>query len=86
MWGKQDIQQSVGTGIDLIQVSEAPHKSNEWFTMDVIAEGNHIVIKVNGKTMVETHDSRYKKGQFALQQHDAATVVKFSKIEVRELK
>ena len=28
------------------------HKGNEWFTQEVIADGNHI-IKVNGKATVD---------------------------------
>jgi hypothetical protein len=62
-------------------------KPDEWFTQEVIAEGNHIIIKVNGKTTVDWRDpeNRYKKGHFALQGHDPGTVVKFKKIEVKEL-
>jgi hypothetical protein len=60
---------------------------NEWFTQEVIAEGNHFVIKVNGKTTVDFVDEKntYPKGRFALQQHDPKTVVWFRKIEVMEL-
>ena len=67
---------------------KAPHKPDEWFTQEVIANGPHIVIKVNGKTTVDWRDpeNRYKQGHFALQGHDPGTVVKFRKIEVKELK
>jgi hypothetical protein len=60
---------------------------NEWFTQEVIADGNHIIIKVNGKTTVDFVDEKntYPKGRFALQQHDPKTVVYFRKIEVMEL-
>ena len=53
----------------------------------MIADGNHIIIKVNGKTTVDWTDPKntYTKGHFALQQHDPGTVVKFRKIEVKEL-
>jgi formylglycine-generating enzyme required for sulfatase activity len=63
------------------------HKSNEWFSQEVIAVGNHIVIKVDGNTVVDFVDekNRHSKGHFALQQHDPGTVVKFRKIEVKEL-
>lgn len=63
------------------------HKPDEWFTQEVIADGNHIVILVNGKVTVATtdKDKKFTKGHFALQQHDPGTVVKFRKIEVREL-
>jgi len=68
-------------------VYERLHKPDEWFTQEVIAEGNHIIIKVNGKTTVDFVDKKntYMKGRFALQQHDPGTVVKFKKIEVKEL-
>jgi hypothetical protein len=49
--------------------------------------GNHIIIKVNGETVVDFTDPKntYTKGHFALQQHDPGTVVMFRKIEVKEL-
>ncbi len=70
-----------------ILVFEHLHKPDEWFTQEVTAVGNHIVIKVNGKKTVDFVDEKntYPKGHFALQQHDPGTVVKFRKIEVKEL-
>jgi hypothetical protein len=58
-----------------------------WFTQEVIADGNHIIIKVNGKTTVDFVDekSRHTKGHFAIQQHDPGSVVHVRKIEVKEL-
>ncbi|HKI37608.1 MAG TPA: DUF1080 domain-containing protein [Gemmataceae bacterium] len=71
----------------ILVLDDAPHKPDEWFTQEVIAEGNHIVIKVNGKTTVDWKDPKetYLKGHFALQGHDPGTVVKFRKVEVIEL-
>jgi hypothetical protein len=68
-------------------LNNAPHKPNEWFTQEVIAVGPKITILVNGKQTVEFTDPehRYKKGHFALQGHDPGTVVKFKKIEAKEL-
>jgi hypothetical protein len=70
-------------------IKEMLVKPNEWFTQEVTADGNHIVIKVNGKVTVDTKitDPKrlYTKGHFALQQHDPGSVVKFKKIEVKEL-
>jgi hypothetical protein len=58
-----------------------------WFTQEVIAIGNHIVIKVNGKTTVDFVDQnhRYRRGHLALQAWALNTVVYFRKIEVKEL-
>ncbi len=68
-------------------VYERLHQPDEWFTQEVTAIGSHIVIKVNGKKTVDYVDENntYPKGHFALQQHDPGTVVKFRKIEVKEL-
>jgi hypothetical protein len=74
-----------GTLYSIANVLDQLHKPDEWFTQEVIARGDHIVIKVNDKTVVNTHDSHYKRGHLALQQHDSLTVVKFRKVEVKEL-
>lgn len=68
-------------------VFDAPHKPDEWFTQEVMANGNHIMIKVNGKTTVDFVDEKntYTKGHFAIQQHDPGSKVKVRKIEVKEL-
>lgn len=68
-------------------VRDQLHKPDEWFTQEVTAKGNHIVIKVNGKTTVDFVDepATFKKGHFALQHHDPGCVVMFRKIEVKEL-
>jgi hypothetical protein len=62
-------------------------KPDTWFTQEVIAVGNHIIIKVNGKTTVDFVDekNRHSKGHFAIQQHDPGSVVTVRKIEVKEL-
>jgi hypothetical protein len=73
---------------EVLVYETAPHKPDEWFTQEVTAIGNHITIKVNGKTTVDWKDpnNTHTKGHFALQGHDPGTTVKFRKIEVRELK
>jgi hypothetical protein len=60
---------------------------DEWFTQEVTAIGNHIVIKVNGKTTVDYTDphNTYTKGHFAIQAHDPKSKVWVRKIEVKEL-
>ena len=76
-----------GSLYNFVAVRDMLVKPDEWFTQEVTADGNHIVIKVNGKTTVDFVDKKntYTKGHFALQQHDPGTVVMFRKIEVKEL-
>jgi hypothetical protein len=60
--------------------------AGDWFTLEVIARGPRITIKVNGLTTVdEFEDAKYRRGHFALQQIGAGTIVEFRKIEIKEL-
>ena len=59
-----------------------------WFTQEIEAVGNHITIKVNGKTTVDNYEDKknsYMTGHFAFQQHDPGSQVWIRKIEVMEL-
>jgi hypothetical protein len=58
-----------------------------WFTQEIEAVGNHIIIKVNGKTTVDYIDKKdsFQSGHFAFQQHDPKSQVWIRKIEVMEL-
>jgi hypothetical protein len=71
----------------LLVMDTAPHKPDEWFTQEVIADGNHIIIKVNDKTTVDFVDESkaYTKGHFAIQQHDTKSRLWVRKVEVKEL-
>jgi uncharacterized protein (TIGR03067 family) len=58
-----------------------------WFTQEIIAKGDRIIIKVNGVTVTDYQDQerKYTKGHLALQVYDPATVVHFRAIEIKEL-
>jgi hypothetical protein len=69
-------------------LKDAPHKPDEFFTQEVIANGPKITILVNGKKTIEFEDPehRFKKGHFALQAHDPGSIMTFRKILVKEIK
>jgi uncharacterized protein (TIGR03067 family) len=58
-----------------------------WFTGEVIATDNRIVLRVNGATTANFEDPKraYMKGHLALQVWNPETVVHFRKIEIKEL-
>ncbi len=58
-----------------------------WWTQDVLANGNHIIIKVNDKVVVDYVDEKntYTKGHLALQQHNKGSVVEFKDLMMRPL-
>jgi hypothetical protein len=72
---------------DKIIVLKNMHKADEWFTQEVTAIGNHIVIKVDGVTAVDFVDENktYMKGHFAIQYHDPTCKISVRKVEVKEL-
>jgi hypothetical protein len=80
-------EQKTGSLYYLVPVKEMLVPPGTWFTQEVIADGNHIVIKVNGKTTVDYFDSvwSHRSGHLALQQRHGGTVVEFRKVEVQEL-
>jgi hypothetical protein len=58
-----------------------------WWTQHIIVNGNHIVIKVNDKVVVDYTDpeNRYQKGYLALQQHDPGSEVHYKNLKIRAL-
>ncbi len=76
------------SGVDPPQVSlsESPVSPGQWFSLEVTADGNSVVIVVDGKTTAEWCDEkrRYSSGHVALEQFAPRTIVEFRKIEIRE--
>ena len=58
-----------------------------WFTQEVIAQGNHIIIKVNGKVTVDYVEAtnKFTNGYLALQQHNKGSIVSFKNMMVKPL-
>ncbi|MGQ9591971.1 MAG: ThuA domain-containing protein [Planctomycetota bacterium] len=65
--------------------SKEKDDGNFWFTQHVIAVGEHIVVKLNGKVVADAYRSGPREGYFAFQMHHHGAIVKFRNIEVREL-
>jgi Domain of Unknown Function (DUF1080) len=70
-----------------VKVLEMLVPPDTWFTQEVEVVGDHIVIKVNGKTTVDYKDPKntFSEGHFAFQHHDPTCKVAIRKIEVKEL-
>ncbi len=76
-----------GSLYNFVDVREQLVPDDTWWTQEVIARGNHIVIKVDGKTVVDFTDEKntYAKGHFAFQQHDPGSKVQIKNVMVKEL-
>ena len=81
---------------DVVNVLKAPAEDNKWFEMQITVQGKHVVIKVDGQTVVDYTEpaqppvtERFRRalegGTFALQAHDPASQVSFKNIQVKKL-
>lgn len=71
-----------------VVLNTAAHKPDEFFTQEVIADGDTITIRVNGQTTLNAWkdpDKTFTKGHFALQGHDPGSIMTFRKVEYKPL-
>ena len=89
-------QQKTGGLYDTAKVNPAPAKDEQWFTQHIIVRGKNVVVKVDGKVVVDYTeaedvnfkgwpDRRLSSGTFALQGHDPGSVVYYKNIMVKPL-
>ncbi|QDU38157.1 hypothetical protein Mal4_24800 [Maioricimonas rarisocia] len=72
-------------------------EDDEWWTQHIIVQGNRVIVKVNGKTVVDYTEPEGQKpqsadfarllgeGTFALQAHDPGSTVHYRNIRVKRL-
>ncbi len=78
-------------------VADPGVKDDEWYTQEIIVQGRHIELKINGKTLTDytepenkpafskEFERRLDEGTFALQAHDPNSKVYFKNIAVKRL-
>jgi 3-keto-disaccharide hydrolase len=69
-----------------------PAKDNKWWTQEIIVKGKHVVVKIDGKQVIDYIEPPNKsgtvklgKGSFALQAHDPKSVTYYRNIRVKPL-
>jgi hypothetical protein len=73
------------------KVLEAPAKDDAYFKYEIIVEGQHVVVKIDGKTVVDYTQPEGKEqpalseGTFALQAHDPGSTVYYKNLKVKRL-
>jgi len=74
-----------GTGaiVKFAHVDPMPKAGGKWNTYEITADGPKLTVVLNGVTTVELTNKKYKSGPIALQY--GRGVVKFRKVEIREL-
>ncbi len=79
--------QKTGSLYGMSRVTDQLIQDDTWWTQDITARGNHIVIKINGKTVTDYVDPKntYTKGYLALQQHNPGSIVQYRNLMMRPL-
>ena len=62
--------------------------AGKWSRFDVVADGTHLVVKVNGETLTDVRDEKFRDGAIGLQAGGptGSGPVKFRNIRIRNLK
>lgn len=63
--------------------SAAIDTSGQWNSYDIMMDGDHIVVKLNGITTVDFHDDTYDSGPIGLQY--GSGTIKFRNVRIRRL-
>jgi hypothetical protein len=65
------------------------HKPNEWNRMVITCEGDHIVVRLNGRLVVDTRETGSKRGRIGMQlakgEEFANQEVRFQNIRIKSL-
>lgn len=74
----------------LVKAKPLNIKPDEWFILEVIANGPRIIVKVNGTETANVEDTTLSRGHIALQSMsdtptNVNTLIQYRKIEIREL-
>lgn len=79
--------QKTGSLYNFVKIGEQLVPDDTWWTQHIVAVGNRIIIKVNGKIVVDTVESKntYTSGHLALQQHNEGSVVQYRNLQVKPL-
>jgi hypothetical protein len=76
-----------GSLYNFVNVGEQLVPDDTWWTQHITVQGNHIVIRVDGKVVVDYVDEKntFTKGYLALQQHDPKSVVHYKNLMFKPL-
>ena len=72
-----------GSIVNVAEPAVSINAGGQWNTFDILAQGPHLVVKLNGTQTVDTMDSKHAMGPIALQY--GAGVVKFRSVKIRTL-
>ena len=77
----------------VVKLYETPAKDNKWWEQHIIVRGRNIVVKIDGKTVLDYTEPagvkggrKVSSGSFALQAHDPKSVTYYRNLRAKRLK
>ena len=80
VYNHMEAQPFTGSLYNRARASRLLTRDGAWFSMRIVAKGDHIQIFVNGQKVVDARDSEFREGHIAIQCHDPFTI-----IEIRDI-
>jgi Domain of Unknown Function (DUF1080) len=76
-----------GSLYNFVKIYDRLVPPDTWFNQHIIANGNHIIIEVNDKKVVDYVDEKntFQEGYLALQQHNKGSIVQFKNVMMKPL-
>jgi hypothetical protein len=70
---------------EVMRCSGQPRTVGQWNAYDLTAEGEHLVIRLNGQTVVDARDGKFARGTVALQRFDHQGQIRFRNLKLKPL-
>ncbi len=70
---------------DVARCRRTTRTVDRWNTYDIRAQGPHLVVKLNGRKVVDTVDSKNARGLIGLQTFDGRGIIRFRNVKLRPL-
>jgi hypothetical protein len=80
---REDPTYGTGAIVNVSPIENMPKAGGQWNTYEIRAEGDHLLVTLNGEVTADVHDGARAAGPLTLQY--AAGVVKFRRVDIRPL-
>lgn len=84
IWRQQPAGYNTGAIVGTAKTArEYPFKADQWNRYQITADGDHLVVELNGETTLDIHDTRFSEGHLRLQYQQFP--IAFRNIKIRSL-
>jgi hypothetical protein len=84
IWKQQPAGYNTGAIVNTVKTArDFMFKADDWNLLQITADGDHLIVVLNGETTVDVHDSRFTEGNIRLQYQQFA--IAFRNLRIRVL-